>query len=108
MGEKFFYGEKFLGHQKIRHQRANEAISKTYPQTIVVVEPEPAGRSSHEKNAIVFPMQDPHHDPHHSCHLPGAAAAAAAGLPFLNVPQVLQVSVVEVKRTLIGPHKQAL
>ena len=51
-------------------------------------------------------MQDPHHDPHHSCHLPGAAAAA--GLPFLNVPQVLQVTVVEVKRTLIGPHKQAL
>lgn len=27
---------------------------------------------------------------------------------FLNVPQVLQVTVVEVKRTLIGPHKQAL
>lgn len=36
-----------------------------------------SGRSTAvKKNAIVFPMQDPHHDPHHSCHLRGAAGLA--------------------------------
>ena len=35
-----------------------------------------AGQQQSKKNAIVFPMQDPHHDPHHSCHLRGAAGLA--------------------------------
>ena len=69
--------KSFLAIRKFAREQMRPFQKLTHSRCSATSGSQQSGRSTAvKKNAIVFPMQDPHHDPHHSCHLRGAGGLA--------------------------------